>query len=170
MEERSNSLMIGFRLWTGRDMATLLLGIGPGLTSVAIADASGIMAVFSIVFTYIYDSGLLGLLVVCWIARHLFTSWRESRWNVVYAAITILWLIGVTFVTSYNQLLPVWIALGFLNCWPEVFEVPLPRAVDREVFSRANRLRRAATWLSPWAPLGAPPSFSSASRNEQASS
>jgi membrane-associated protease RseP (regulator of RpoE activity) len=40
--------------------------------------------------------------------------------NLALAAVLFVGLVGVTITTSYEQLLPLWLALGLLTVWPEV--------------------------------------------------
>ena len=149
--ERSNSLLIGYRLWSGHGIATVLLGMGPGMTSAGVNDVSGISAVFSILFAYVYDTGLLGLIALIWVAHRLFLTWREARWSIAFFVVAIVWTIGVAVVTSYSQLLPIWVALGLLSCWNGICEAPLPRQAVVRGARSCTRAKRAAGWISPWA-------------------
>ena len=150
-EERSNSLLIGFRLWSDHGIATVLLGMGPGMTSAAVNDVSGIAAVFSILFAYVYDTGLLGLTTLIWVAHRIFLTWRQARWSIAFFVIAIVWTIGVSVITSYSQLLPIWVALGLLSCWNGICEVPSQRQTVVRQTQVPKVAKRGVSWVSPWA-------------------
>jgi hypothetical protein len=160
-DERSKSLLIGFDLWTKHGLSTIFMGMGPGRTNIAIEETTGISAVFSILFTYIYDTGALGFLAVGWIGRLLFVVWRQSRWNIAFAAIALVWIIGVTLTTTYSQLLPIWIALAFLTSWNSVCEAPAEKEGRTRPLTSVDQRERPATrpvaWVSPWAAQEAQP-------------
>jgi hypothetical protein len=149
-EERYDSILIGFRLWSEHGIATVLLGMGPGLTSAAVNDVSGIAAVFSILLAYLYDTGFLGLIALTWVAHRLFLTWRQARWSIAFFVIAIVWTIGVSLITSYSQLLPIWIALGLLSCWNEICEAPAARPRVRGRAKSETRAKRGVAWISPW--------------------
>jgi hypothetical protein len=129
-EERSDSLIIGFNLWINGDAPTVLLGLGTGLSAPAILDKSGINAVFSVALSYVYETGVMGALTLIGVGAYLAKVWRQSRLNLTFAAVFIVWLAGVTLTTSYQQLLPIWMTLGWLSVWPSVCaqssEKPMP--------------------------------------------
>jgi hypothetical protein len=153
-EERTNSLLIGFRLWSDHGLATVLLGMGPGITSAAVNDVSGIAAVFSILFAYVYDTGLLGLTALIWVGHRMFLSWRQAQWSIAFFLIAIVWTIGVSVTTSYSQLLPIWVALGLLSCWNEICEAPSKRQTVVRRMAVAKAATRGEGWISPWAAAG----------------
>jgi hypothetical protein len=152
---RADSLWVGLRLWAGGDVWTWAFGMGPGLTSPAIWREARLAAVWSVLLPYIYQTGVLGAAVVCWSAYYLGRVWRITRFNVSYALMLVVWLVGITITTSYGQLLPIWLALGWLTIWPAVC-VPsedlvltppgpwkpgeLRDAVQRSLASRERRL------------------------------
>jgi hypothetical protein len=124
-EERATSLVDGFLLWTNADAGTLVFGLGPGLSAGMIQRTYGIDAVFSVLLVYVYETGLLGLLVVTFIAHQMFLMWRSVKFDHTLLAITLVWVVGVTLTTSYEQLLPLWVTLGLLTVWPAVCEEPV---------------------------------------------
>ena len=126
-EDRSNSLLIGFWLWARGDWQTIVFGLGTGLSDGIIYKSAGLEAVWSVILTYVYETGLVGLAAVCWIGLLLFRTWRASGSGVVFLGIFLVWLLGVTVTTSYHQLLPIWIALGWFTVWPAVCAAPAPR-------------------------------------------
>jgi Na+/melibiose symporter-like transporter len=123
-DDRAASMLLGFRLLVADGGVSLLLGLGSGQTADLLWNLTGLDAVWSVLLTYIYETGLVGAMVVSWIGWHLFAIWRASRAKLVFAIIVGVWLVGITITTSYQQLLPLWIALGWLTVWPEVCEVP----------------------------------------------
>jgi hypothetical protein len=80
-----------------------------------------------VVLNYIYETGLVGLAVVLCISHLVIKVWKDARFSLVFAAFGLVWLVGITITTSYEQLLPLWIALGWMTVWPDVFEVATPR-------------------------------------------
>jgi hypothetical protein len=130
--ERSDSLRIGFWLLARGDVPTGLFGIGPGLTAVAIQDATGLEAVWSVLLTYVYDTGALGLVALGCIAYHVLRVWRCMRFDLVFVAIAVVWLVGVTLTTSYEQLLPPWLTLACLTVWPAICRPREARVAEPE--------------------------------------
>jgi hypothetical protein len=143
-EERSTSLKIGLSLLVDGDPSRALLGMGPGLVSPALWNAARIDAVFSVLLTYVYETGLVGMGVVGWLGYYLLRVWRSLRMDLTFATFGAVWLVGVTLTTSYEQLLPLWIALGWLTIWPAVCRSPAVRAdaVRVDVPPQAPALRR----------------------------
>ena len=137
-EERSSSLRIGFFMMFEGDVSRTMFGMGVGLMSPALQAVSGIDAVFSVVLNFIYETGLVGLAVVCCVAHLVIKAWRETRFDLTFAAFGFVWLVGITITTSYDQLLPLWIALGWLTIWPEICEVAAPRATVSELPNRRS--------------------------------
>ena len=137
-EERSASIRIGFSMMIDGDVPRALFGMGVGLMAPALRSMSGIDAVFSVVLNYIYETGLMGLLAVFCVAHLVLKVWKATRFDLVFAAIGCVWLVGITITTSYEQLLPLWVALGWLTVWPEVCEITAPPAVSAEQ-KNANR-------------------------------
>lgn len=119
-EERSTSLRLGFALLTSGDFAQALFGMGPGASSPALWAAAQIEAVYSVVLTYLYETGLVGFFACCWITQYLLRTAKRARFNLAYLAILFVWFVGLTVTTSYSQLLSLWLTLGLLSVWPEV--------------------------------------------------
>ncbi len=120
-EERTASLQAGYDLMANGGVATQLFGFGAGLASPALWNAARLEAVFSVLLTYVYETGFVGVLAVCCIGQYLLRVWRWQRFDVAFAAISLVWLVGITVTTSYDQLLPIWFALGWLSVWPSIF-------------------------------------------------
>jgi hypothetical protein len=118
-EERSDSLAIGLKLVLQGNFTTIVFGLGAGLSAPAIWSSSRIDAVFSVLLTYIYETGLVGVAAVGVVASHLGRIAITTTWKVAFLCILFTWLVGVTLTTSYAQLLPLWIALGWLTVWTQ---------------------------------------------------
>ncbi|MDB5318730.1 MAG: putative rane protein [Phycisphaerales bacterium] len=123
--ERSASLRLGFGMLIDGDNARAVFGIGVGHVAPALWNVAQIDAVFSVLLTYVYETGLIGLMAVCAIGLYLARVWRSLGFNLAYAAIAGVWLVGITLTTSYEQLLSLWMVLGWLIVWPEVCEGPV---------------------------------------------
>lgn len=136
--ERSSSLVYGFWLVVEGDLSTLVFGMGPGMTSPALQYLYKLEAVWSVSLTYVYETGLIGLAVVCWIGQHLLRNWKWSGWGLPFAAFTGVWLVGITVTTSYSQLLPLWVALGWLSVWPDICRSNGPDAPPARPQSRRD--------------------------------
>jgi len=121
-EERSDSLRIGFQLLVDGTLATLVFGIGPGLTSPILQHVYRLEAVWSVSLTYIYETGLVGVAAVGWVGAYLLRTWKSLRFDVAFVAITLVWLVGITITTSYYELLSLWLTLGWLTVWPQICE------------------------------------------------
>jgi hypothetical protein len=152
-EERYTSLVIGFKAWSQQGLATALFGLGPGLSTDVVKSASGIDSVFSLLLAYFYDTGVIGLVAISWVGRRVWQSWRDSRFNLVFGLVLVNWAIGVTVTTSYGQLLPLWITLGWLSSWDAICEIdvaPSRAAVVRIPLPLSlGRRRRVSPWSLP---------------------
>jgi hypothetical protein len=119
--ERADSLATGFNLFADSDLSTNLFGTGVGLMSPALKDSAGLDAVFSVLLTYVFETGVLGALAVACVGYLLLRCWIAARYDMTFALVFAVWLVGITLITSYEQLLPIWLTLGWLTVWPEVF-------------------------------------------------
>lgn len=163
-QDRSDSLIFGFKIWIENGWRTLLFGIGVGLSASELANQHGLDAVWSVLLTYLYETGVIGGLVIAWFGVYLARIWRACHFNVVFAAVTFVWVVGITITTSYGQLLPIWLTLGFLIVWPDVFAgavgdqtrqrtktAPSKSEAKREVSKSAGE---QGLGLTPWAHNG----------------
>ena len=141
-DDRAASIAFGFKLLTQGNPFTILFGLGTGQSAPALWDLFGLDAVWSVTLTYVYETGLLGAAAIGWIGWQLFGVWRATRAKVLFAMLVGVWLVGVTVTTSYQQLLPLWVAMGWLTVWPQVCEAPLPRQWARRTLSRRRHSRR----------------------------
>jgi hypothetical protein len=155
-EERSTSIMMGFSLYAHGDLPTLIFGMGIGLAPPALWNAAHVSAVCSVVLTYLYESGLVGVAVIAWIAAYMLRVWRASGLDVTFAVMTLVWVFGITFTTSYAQLLPVWVTMGWLSVWPAMCEpsgAPRPRHRVLDLPLRSpSPARRRLSWTAPQLP------------------
>jgi hypothetical protein len=144
-DERSTSMVVGFSVYAHGDLPTLLFGLGAGLSPAAVWNAGSVIAVFSVSLTYLYETGLMGAVAVGLTGLYLLRVWRASGLNPAFAAFTIVWLVGITLTTSFEQLLPIWVALGWLTVWPAIC-TPAERAPLRR---RTIELPRPDLSLQP---------------------
>jgi hypothetical protein len=147
-EDRTSSLVIGFSLMADGDPFGLVCGMGPGLSSTAVQDEAGLEAVWSVLLPYVYETGVVGLLALCGVGYYLLRQWSSQPYTLAFAAFAAVWLVGVTITTSYNQLLPIWLALGWMTVWPAVCRPtpatgPAPTPLDAFV----NHTRGDPAWV-----------------------
>lgn len=121
-EDRTNSLVIGFHQWMNDDLATVIFGLGSGQSAALLARTARLGAVWSVLLDYIYETGVVGALALCWIGMHLAGLWKAMRFNSAFAMFLLVWLVGITVTTSYHHLLTLWVALGWLSVWPAICE------------------------------------------------
>jgi hypothetical protein len=119
--ERADSLAAGFDLIARSDLTSNLLGMGIGQMSPRLKESTGLDAVFSVVLTYVFETGVVGALAAAAVAYLLLRCWIATRYNLTFALVFGVWLVGVTVITSYEPLLPIWFTLGWMTVWPEVF-------------------------------------------------
>lgn len=154
-EERFSSLWVGFMMVANGDAATVLFGIGPGLCAPVVWGVQKFDAVWSVLLNYVYETGLVGAIVVGYVGQYLWRIWKSQRFNLVFASIAFVWLIGVLLTTSYEQLLPIWLTLGWLTVWPAICRSPgEPESVEQEAASEPatppNVLDRRFLRADPW--------------------
>ena len=114
------SIEHGFGLLFDGDALTVLFGIGTGQLSTLMSQTAGVNAVWSLLFTYVIETGFVGALVALVIGWELFTVWRRVRDRFVFALVAFVWVAGIAVTTSYPALLSIWMVLGWLSVWPEV--------------------------------------------------
>jgi hypothetical protein len=158
-DERSTSLVMGFELYAHGDLATLIFGMGIGLAPPALWNAAHVSAICSVLLTYLYESGLVGVAMIAWITVYMLRVWRASGLDVTFAVMSLLWLFGITVTTSYAQLLPVWVTMGWLSVWPAICEpagTPRPRHRILELPLRSpSPVPRRLSWTAPQLPQDA---------------
>jgi hypothetical protein len=141
-DDRAASIAFGFNLLIQGNPVTILFGLGTGQSALELWDLAGLDAVWSVTLTYLYETGLVGAAAVGWIGWQLVAVWRATRAKVVFAMLAGVWLVGMTVTTSYQQLLPLWVAFGWLTVWPEVCEAPPPLAWARRAVRHSRRYLR----------------------------
>jgi len=119
-QDRTDSIKIGMELFADGGVGTVLFGMGPGLSTPAIQKVAGLDAVWSILLPYAYETGAVGMLALCVVGVYLLRLWATLRYDLTFAAVLGVWLVGVTITTSYSELLPLWVTLGWLTVWPQV--------------------------------------------------
>jgi hypothetical protein len=126
--ERSASLRLGFSMLIEGDGARAICGVGVGHIAPALWNTAQIDAVFSVLLTYVYETGLIGVLAIGAIGYYLLRVWKSLRFNLAFATIAGVWLVGITLTTSYEQLLSLWLVLGWLTAWREIADLtPVPQ-------------------------------------------
>jgi hypothetical protein len=144
--------------------SSLIFGLGWGRLSPLMKSRTEYETVWSVLLPYIYESGIFGFLVVSWVFHYLIQIWRRAGRSAVMAVIFAVWVVGVTITTSYAQLLPLWMALGWFTLWPEICgPVPrrLPKIVRQRPKFRANPWSRRHFSKSRWRASDGEPTESS---------
>jgi hypothetical protein len=121
------------------------------MAAVRVWDSDRIEAVWSVLLTYLYETGLVGGVAIVAAGAYLVGVWRAAGWSLTFAAITAVWLVGVTITTSYEQLLPIWMALGWLTVWPAICAPvtrPAAQRARRDPGSGANDVAAGRRWVN----------------------
>lgn len=114
---RFQSIIGGFNLVTERNWYSWITGVGAGQSSLLMQSNLGLDAVWSVVFSYFIENGILGFL--CWSVLVLFVTtaiWKSPA-RTVGLILLGFWLLSFTLVTSYFSLLSAWSFLGLLLNW-----------------------------------------------------
>jgi hypothetical protein len=119
-EDRFTSLVLGFSVAFGSSAWTAAFGLGPGLSTPILWNEARLDAVWSVLLTYIYETGFVGFVAVLAVAIHLLRCWQAARFEIGFAVITGVWAVGIILTTSYDQLLSIWLTLGMLSIWPAI--------------------------------------------------
>lgn len=152
-EDRTNSLIAGFWIWVDSDWATVFFGIGRGLSAPELARTARLEAVWSVMLTYIYENGVMGVCAIVCISTILVRCWKKSSFNLTFLAISLVWTVGITLTTSYPQLLPLWLALGWLTVWPEICQ-PGSQSETVAAHESVRPLESPAPPAAMWSPKG----------------
>ena len=131
-DDRFNSLIAGFKMVVHHGFQTMVFGVGPGNTSPILYELSNYEAVWSVILTYIYETGIVGLIACVWVGAYVVQVWIKTRFNIVLASLVFVWFIGILLTTSYDQLQPIWIALGWITVWPTVIANPVKATADQQ--------------------------------------
>ncbi len=132
--------------YLGSNLTNLFFGVGPGQSYLILQDPNlsgtgeqsselAVTAVWSVVVSYVQESGLLGALALVLVLIMVLRAILRSSAPLLGSGCLLAWLVGVTLTTSYLPLLPIWIFLGVLLGWDRVFEVraTTPKASDYRV-------------------------------------
>jgi hypothetical protein len=130
--DRAESMQFGFRVLADSTAVTKFLGMGPGQSAPILQEQAGLDAVWSVLLTYVFETGAVGALAVVCVGYGIFRAWAASGYDLTFVLVAFVWLVGVTLITSYEQLLPPWMTLGWLTVWPYVCE---GRRAPRGVFA-----------------------------------
>lgn len=106
--------------------ATLLLGTGAGqsflfLQQSGVAEGTGITAIWSVLLTYLCETGAIGMLAMGLLFARCFRSLRRSTRPFAGWLMWGVWIAAVGFTTSYSTLPAPWLALGLLLAWDRIF-------------------------------------------------
>ena len=141
---RSSSLIWALG-YLGSNLFNLFFGVGPGQSYLILQDPNlsgtgeqstelAVTAVWSVVVSYVQESGLLGALALVLVMIVVLRAILRSSAPLLGSGCLLAWLVGVTLTTSYLPLLPIWIFLGVLLGWDRVFEVQAtPKVSDYRV-------------------------------------
>ena len=124
--DRADSMSFGFKVLADSDATTKFLGMGPGQSAPILQEQAGLDAVWSVLLTYVFETGLVGAVAVVCVGYGVFRAWAASGYDLTFVLVAFVWLVGVTLVTSYEQLLPPWMALGWLTVWPQICQERRP--------------------------------------------
>ena len=138
-ENSSWSARLASIVWSltylGTSPSNMLYGVGPGQSNLILlslgsfdlpAASSGglaVTAVWSVVLSYILETGLLGALALVLVLIMILRAIVRSSSRLVGFSCLAVWLAGVIFTTSYLPLLPIWLFLGVLLGWNRIFPV-----------------------------------------------
>lgn len=152
---RAASLVYGLT-YLGTSMGSLFFGVGPGQSYLILQSpsaagplpagpaGSAFTAVWSVVVTYIQETGLVGALALGLVLLQILRTISRSSAYLMGLGCLMAWLAGVVLATSYLSLLPIWIFLGMLLSWDRVFKVraistdAAPKAVTHPLLEREN--------------------------------
>jgi hypothetical protein len=121
--ERTASLRIGWSLLAHSNLSGAVFGLGVGQMSPALWNEASIEAVYSVLLTYLYETGLVGAVALGAVGYVLARVWKRTGFSLAFAAIGAVWAVGATVTTSYEQLLSPWLVLGWMTVWTEFCDV-----------------------------------------------
>jgi len=138
-ENSSWSARLASLVWAltylGTGLSNMLYGVGPGQSNLILlssgpfnlpgASSGGlaVTAVWSLVVTYILETGLLGALALALVLIMILLAIVRSSARLVGFSCLAVWLAGVVFTTSYLSLLPIWLFLAVLLGWNRLFQL-----------------------------------------------
>jgi hypothetical protein len=122
-------------IYLGTGLSNMLYGVGPGQSNLILlfsgpfdlpsASFGGlaVTAVWSVVLTYVLETGLLGALALALVLIMILLAIVRSSARLVGFSCLAVWLAGVVVTTSYLSLLPIWLFLGVLLGWNRIFQL-----------------------------------------------
>jgi hypothetical protein len=153
---RLSSLVWGVS-YLGVSPSNLFFGVGPG-QSYLILNSPGflsrlpgspaqetVIAVWSVVVTYVQETGLPGILALVLIQIMVLRAIVRSSARLMGFSCLVVWLAGVVLTTSYLPLLPIWLFLGVLLGWDKIFEVRAASNSFAPKFVGTSSVRRVRT-------------------------
>jgi hypothetical protein len=130
------ALSIQEGLTANTELLGLMFGVGPGqstpvlrrhLAWVPLPEDQDELAVFSLAVAFYMEDGLLGLAALLAVLAMVVTAIVRSSAVVLGLAALGTWLLGVAVVTSYMPLSAIWLFLGALLSWDDLFPAPPER-------------------------------------------
>jgi hypothetical protein len=130
--------------YLGTSPHNLFFGVGPGQSFLILnSPGSPILlegparlpaeAVWSVVVNYVQETGLVGVLALTLILMMMLRAILRSSARLAGLSCLMVWLAAVVFTTSYLPLSPVWLFLGVLLGWNQIFNA---RAVSNGINSK----------------------------------
>jgi hypothetical protein len=119
---RLSSISVGLSYLIS-SIQTLAFGVGPGLSPPLLQHSvnTSALAVYSVAITYIVETGILGIGVICGIGAFLIGRIANSSQRLLGLICLIGWVSGVAVTNAYFPLSPIWIFLGLLLVWDRLW-------------------------------------------------
>lgn len=127
-DDRGASILFAINQIFGGSAKEFFFGYGIGEIPGLVKASTGTASVHSLIFSYVMAAGVFGLPALIYVIYACIRSIRASGWVLAGYAFLFLWLVCVTLVTGYNQLLAIWVALGVMLRWHVYY--PDPAAVS----------------------------------------
>lgn len=125
---RGASIQAG--LTSNVELTSFTFGVGPGqsppiisraLAGIPLPEDEGSLAIFSLIVCYYMETGLLGALAMFAVLVMVLRSLARSSALLLGLCTLGTWLVGVGATTSYMALSAIWLCLGVLLCWDQLF-------------------------------------------------
>jgi hypothetical protein len=125
---RGMSIQAG--LTSNSDPASLAIGVGPGqstpiirrrLAGVPLPSDQDELAIFSLTVCYYMETGLVGSLALLAVLLMVLRAITHSSAVLLGLSALGTWLVGVMATTSYMPLSAIWLFLGAMLCWDQLF-------------------------------------------------
>jgi hypothetical protein len=122
-DSRAASIIEGLKYWSNRSSSDFIFGVGMGQSAIMMQTKEGWGAIWSILFAYIVETGIAGILMWFGLLLVVFLRVMRSNSRTIGIIFFALWLVGIALSTTYFDLGSIWVALGFIFLWPEMTEV-----------------------------------------------